>query len=242
MNAPHLSYSQVRLAVAEALLEPGLAAARLAGMNLDELLSLVEVLYVREHQRRGMSWAAMMRRLQRSRRSIATLVKRSAERPSDLPPSPVDQRRVLLELRDRPLTLAEVESRTGGGEGIGAALEALQAAGLVENHDGEYRIVGYVFDIQGRDPTLRLDALRHFLDGVLTVVYQHFFASQPAVTFAKTVRFRGNPAALHRLADTVYRHLEGEVLATDEEGADEEGADASDAVAVFALAEGARNV
>ncbi len=217
----HESVIDARVRIVAAFLEPPLRFARLAGLPLDELQELVAQGYFRELSRRGMSWSAMAKRMDKSRSTVAGLARRTAEADSPLVTSDrfSIQRRIVRKLANGKLQRTEAllaslsEFRA---KDVREALGVLTAEGLVKESDDQVQISTALLDVMGPGFDERLASLRHVLSVMSQTVFHRFFSDGGAEhAFARVLTFSSRQDAGVKLSLKAYDALETAVVKED---------------------------
>lgn len=213
----------LRLRIVALSLEPTLALARIVGLPLDDLQQLVADGYFRELRLRGLSLEQVARRFGKSKRTVATISKRSHEQ------GPLLDESRRLGWQRQVVRLTSVEARTAeairrevvgvDAERIEEELEQMVESGLLErDEEGRYRAAVLHVSFAREDVDARIESLRHFLQTVAHVLYRRFFRPEAGTeAFARVLTFSAAPDALARLRERIYDQLKREAIAADAE-------------------------
>lgn len=217
-----LSPIDVRLRVLAAMLEPPVALARILGLPLDDLQQLVAIGYFRELQARGLSWEMIARRLQKSRRTVASLSKTAAAEGPPLGESARIRlrRRIVRVLAERGACNAASiagEIVEASPDDVDAELEQLTMQGIVDRRDDDtFALAADTLDLTSDDLDHRLDSLRHFLEAVAHVVYRRFFSRErDAEAFARVLTFTATRDRLASMREKQFDALAREAIDAD---------------------------
>ncbi|MCC6875097.1 MAG: hypothetical protein IT378_12390 [Sandaracinaceae bacterium] len=216
-----ISILEARLRVLAVSLEPALVFARALHLGLDDLGDMISVGYFAELKDRGLSWESIARRLGKSRRTVANLARQARSESPLIEPSRRIRlrRRIVQEIgREGPLTKALLRDalREAAPDELDLALEALLEQGTLEEDGDRYRLATALVDLVGDDFDLRLDSLRHFLDGLTHVVYRRFFGD-PGPSLARVYTFRATPERLATLLAELEVSMREAAVAADAE-------------------------
>lgn len=236
---PTLSPIDLRLRVVALALEPGLALARLSGLSLDDLQSMVATGYFRQWRARGLSLRGIAWRLHKSLRTTATLSKKAGNTDALTPlgkriawrrklaarvadAGAVPRKKLAAVIRGEPRKEVELE------------IEQLLEEGVLALSGSDVKLAVHYFGLLDADVEVRLDSLRHFLDAVTQAVFQRFFAGDPSsLSLARVLSFRADAKQLAKLRDSAYASIRDGVLHADAEA----GPDACNASLAFCISE-----
>jgi hypothetical protein len=227
MTATTQSTLDLRLRIVALSLEPTLALARIVGLPLDDLQQLVADGYFRELRLRGLSLEQVARRIGKTKRTAATLAKRSKTQGPLLDESRRLgwQRQVVRLTSLEPKTADDIRAEVVGvaSDRIEEELEQMVESGLlVRDDDDRYRAAVVHLSFAREDVDARIESLRHFLQTVAHVLYRRFFRPEPgSEAFARVLTFSAAPEALGRLREAFYERLREAVIAADAEAPEE---------------------
>lgn len=227
----------LRLRVVALALEPGLTLARLSGLSLDDLQSLVATGYFRQWRARGLSLRGTARVMHKSLRTVATLSQKAGAEGTLSPlgkrigwrrkllarvaeSGKIDRKKLIAIIRGEPRAEVDAEVQQLLDEGL-----------LAVARDSIVLAVKHV-RVLDSDIDARLDSLRHFLDAVTQTVHQRFFGDD-ALALARVLTFRADLARLVELRDTSYAALRDRVVAADTDA----GREARGATVAFCISE-----
>lgn len=227
----------LRLRVVALALEPGLTLARLSGLSLDDLQSLVATGYFRQWRARGLSLRGTARAMHKSLRTVATLSQKAGAEGTLSPLGKrIEWRRKLLARvaaagaieRKKLASVVRGEPRAE----VEAEVQQLLDEGLLTTaRESVVLNVRYLRQLD-TDLDARLDSLRHFLEAITQTVHQRFFGDD-ALAFARVLTFRADLARLTKLRDGIYGALRDDVVAADAEA----GAEGRGATVAFCISE-----
>ena len=192
-------------------------------MTLDDVIELVTLAYFDEHQRAGLSWTALERRLGRSRRTIASLSKRLSESGYSIDGSAIfrTQRAVVEQLAESDLSRAELTQRMPDTAELELAVQALCDAETIIDNEGTLSLAASLVDQVGESFDERIDGLRHFMETVTHVAHQRFFSGDGEETVARTVVFSASRTQRKALGKVLFENIIAAVTAVDGKFADD---------------------
>ena len=212
----------VRLRVIALALEPALVLARIAGLGLDDVQSLVATGYFREMRSRGHSLRAVARRFGKSLRTVATLSKQAAEqgRFAQLGERMTLQRKLVAHIaRHGTVTRAHLPRAMASTDlqAIQAAIAQLIEDGIVIEDGGKLRVVASLLMLTGSTLDQRLDSVRHFLDACTQTLHQRFFVpnADDNDAFARVLSFTATSEHLRQIGGRHYEALKNDVVEAD---------------------------
>ncbi len=177
--------------------------------------------YFRELRLRGLSLEQVARRVGKSKRTVATLAKRSRQKGRLLDESRRLgwQRQVVRATSLAPRTAEEVRRDVVGVEDarVDEELEQMVESGLLERDaEGRYRPAVVHVSFARDDVDARLESVRHFLQTVAQVLYRRFFRPDPGVeAFARVLTFSATSEVLTEWRERFYASLREDVIAVD---------------------------
>jgi hypothetical protein len=209
----------LRLRVVALSLEPGLTLARLSGLSLDDLQSLVSTGYFRQFRARGLSLRGTARAMHKSVRTVATLSRKAgAEGTLSALGKRIAWRRKLL-ARLAEVGQLERKKLAGSVRGepraeVDAEIQQLLDEGVLTLAGGSLALAVKYLGLVDKDVDARLDSLRHLLDGVTQTIHQRFFGDD-SIALARVLTFRADLEQLIALRDRAYAALRNDVVAAD---------------------------
>ena len=229
MSPEPVSPIDARLRVLSTVLEPGIKMARVLGLTLDDLHQLVAVGYYRELKERGASWQQIARRIDKSRRTVATLARVASGATQPLAASHRIglRRRTVRILADGDLDLADLAQQLPAvsGADLEEAVDQLVAEGILTRDGERLTVAGALLDLVGDDLDHRIDSLRHFLDAVGQVIYRRFLAPDSnGEAFARVLTFSTSRERLATLRAETYGAVAKAAQDADAEASGDPGA------------------
>lgn len=209
----------LRLRVVALALEPGLTLARLSGLSLDDLQSLVATGYFRQWRARGLSLRGTARAMHKSLRTVATLSQKAGAEGTLSPLGKrIAWRRKLLARvaevgaieRKKLIAIVRGEPRAE----VDAEVQQLLDEGVLALSRDSIVLAVKHLRLLDQDLDARLDSLRHFLDAVTQTIHQRFLGDD-AIALARVLTFRADTAHLIELRDKTYAALRDGVVAAD---------------------------
>lgn len=215
---------ELRLRVFLLTLEPALALARALSLSLEDVEDAVRVAYVQLYRERGLSLEQIARRIDASRRTVATLSSRGTEARAPFQASRrIGLRRELLRLVSREPGVESEHAREAlraERELFQQELAVLREEGALEESQGQLYLTRAWTSFEDGSEAARLDSLRHFLRAVTETVRARFLAPAPEEeAFARVLTFSASKEDLGALRQQLYDLLCSSAAAIDERAA-----------------------